>query len=401
MIELSVKDKWYDDLRKRAAVTITPETPDYSDVDNLTKTELVTLISELQLHQQELEIQNDDLRFMQQDLQDARDIYIDLYDNAPVGYLLLSHNGLIKKTNLTLSKMLGVDKRTLINNVFSKFIDINDATNFYLHRQMVLDKKYPKSCQVLITATNDTKFYANLEISLQTDIGSKNTLLQITVSDISKIKEIEEERIQLIREKNQYYQEIQQRIKNSMGLLSSLIDVQLTVNGNPAQTDEFKEIRNRISAMMLIHNQSDQSASFVKINARNYFTSLLAYIFYSLDAYDNNIQFETSIDDSEFDIETLLPCGLIINELVSNSIQHAFHHQNDGIISVGMRLNLDGSHVLTVKDNGVRFPPNFDVSTNNALCMQIIRILAMRINGDIYYSNISGNSFQIQFTPFH
>jgi PAS domain S-box-containing protein len=141
------------------------------------------LLHELQVHQIELEMQNDELRRMQVALEESRDRYIDLYDYAPVGYLTLTHDGLIAKINLTATEQLGVDRELLLSRRFSTLVTPKDADKWYVFFSNVIKHNKRLNIELMLKSSNDTEFPALL------DCVCANSTLRITLTDITEIKQ--------------------------------------------------------------------------------------------------------------------------------------------------------------------------------------------------------------------
>ena len=148
------------------------------------------LLHELQVHQIELEMQNEELRRTQLDLELSRQRYFDLYDRAPVGYFTLGENGLIQEANLTAADMLGMDRATLCAQQFSRLILPEDQDIFYLCRKALLDTGRPQSCELRLVARDAALLWVRLEATLAHDSGCA-PLLRVVASDISSRKRAE------------------------------------------------------------------------------------------------------------------------------------------------------------------------------------------------------------------
>jgi PAS domain S-box-containing protein len=141
------------------------------------------LLHQLQVHQVELEMQNDELRRTQVALEESRDRYIDLYDFAPVGYFLLTPYGLIAEINLTAAELLGVDRKTLLSRRFATMVTPSDSDHWYLFFAKVMKQNQHMSIELALKGCNDTNF------SVQLDCLCINSMLRITLTDITKIKQ--------------------------------------------------------------------------------------------------------------------------------------------------------------------------------------------------------------------
>ncbi|MGB5749414.1 MAG: PAS domain-containing protein [Desulfobacterales bacterium] len=159
------------------------------DLTEMPLEDINELIHELEVHQIELEMQNEELRQAQLDLEAARDKYTDLYDFAPVGYFTISDKGLILDANLTGATMLGVQRGKLTGRRFSQFIAKDDQDIFYLHRQKLFETKTKQVCELKLTKKDGTEFYAQLESYAVKDEDGNYSAIRTSLSDITERKQ--------------------------------------------------------------------------------------------------------------------------------------------------------------------------------------------------------------------
>ncbi|MBD3182939.1 PAS domain S-box protein [Candidatus Poribacteria bacterium] len=184
-------DRKYDqnDLRRRAEKQIEDQE---ADLDSMSPDDIKKLVHELRVHQVELEMQNDELRRIQQALQDSRDSYSDLYDFAPVGYLTVNEKGIILKANLTCATMLGIDRGKLTGKPLAQFVFRDERDKFYLHRRKLFEEKNRKTCELRMVRKDGKQFYAQFESIINGDNNTGEDCCQIVISDITEKKQAEE-----------------------------------------------------------------------------------------------------------------------------------------------------------------------------------------------------------------
>jgi PAS domain S-box-containing protein len=183
------------DLRRRAESQrdASPKAPPgrSADIDNLSPQEVRHLLHELQVHQIELEMQNDELRRTQRELEASRDRYADLYDFAPVGYFTLSEASLILEVNLTAAAMLGLERGHLIQQPLTRFIVQQDQDIYYVHRRQLFETGSPQVCEIRLVSMDGSQFHARLEANLvQSSKG--HARCRVTLSDITQRVQAEE-----------------------------------------------------------------------------------------------------------------------------------------------------------------------------------------------------------------
>jgi len=162
-----------------------------ADIANMPLEDINALIHELEVHQIELEMQNEELRQAQLDLEAARDKYTNLYDFAPVGYFSISDKGLILDANLVGATMLGMERGKLTGRHFSQFIANDDQAVFYKHRQKLFETKTKQVCELKLTKKDKTEFYAQLESNAVKDETGNYSVIRTSLSDITERKQAE------------------------------------------------------------------------------------------------------------------------------------------------------------------------------------------------------------------
>lgn len=190
--EKNSEDK-FSKLRTLAEETLSSRQSDKEEISALSPEEIQRLIHELRVHQIELEMQNEDLRQAQTKLEEFKDKYLDLYDFAPVGYLTLNEKGLILEANLTVVRLMGVERKSLIKTFFSRFICPEDSDAYYLHLQQVLETQSKQTCEIRLARGDGTQLYAQLDSLPVQDESGQYSRCRTIVSDISERKRAEQE----------------------------------------------------------------------------------------------------------------------------------------------------------------------------------------------------------------
>ena len=162
------------------------------DIDNTPPGDIPELIYELHVHQVELEMQNEELRKAQMELEKSSNRYQDLFDFAPVGYFVLDKKGLIRKVNLTGADLLGAERSNLIKTKFSGFISRDFQDGFYFHRKRVIETKAKQICELKFVKENGMAFDAQLETIVVQDSEGKFNHLRTSLTDITERKQAEE-----------------------------------------------------------------------------------------------------------------------------------------------------------------------------------------------------------------
>lgn len=236
-----------------------------------------------------------------------------------------------------------------------------------------------------------------LTIASQTAIALENSYLFAKLETELEEKNQVEKRIKAsLREKELLLQEVHHRVKNNLQIMSSLLRLQSSHIKNGDVQKIFLESENRIKAMAIVHNKLYNSKSYEKIDFKDYVKTLTNNLFLSYGVNTNYISLNIEVDDIEMNIDTAIPCGLIINELISNSLKYAFVDNRKGMILVSLRKDED-KLALMVKDNGVGFEKTKELMTGNTLGMKLVQLLTGQLDGNIQMKNCDGAEFKISF----
>jgi PAS domain S-box-containing protein len=229
-------------------------------------------------------------------------------------------------------------------------------------------------------------------------VQQEHTLgLGVVVADITERKQMEEELKASLREKEVLLKEIHHRVKNNLQVISSLLDLESSYLKDQQTHELFKASQNRIKSMALIHEKLYQSQDLSRIDFTEYIRKLIDHLVRSYRIKPGAITVKITAAEMFLGIDTAIPCGLIVNELVSNSLKHAFPTAKSGEICIDLHANTDGTIVLIVSDNGVGLPRDFDFRTTESLGLQLVNILVDQLNGTIAHTNINGTTFTITF----
>jgi PAS domain S-box-containing protein len=222
------------------------------------------------------------------------------------------------------------------------------------------------------------------------------TAVQVVFRDITQRKTAEGILKKSISEKEMLLKEIHHRVKNNLMVISSLLNLQSHFVTDKKYLDIFKESQNRAKSMALIHEKLYRSTDLKRINFGEYIRTLSIDLFNSY-VYDNSpITLDLNVDELMLDINTAVPLGLIVNELVSNSLKHAFPNGREGKISIGFH-QMNDKFLLMVKDDGIGFPDDLDFRNTGSLGLQLVNGLTDQIDGKLELDKSEGTSFKIIF----
>ncbi len=491
-------------------------------LEELPPVELKAALHELRVNQIELEMQNEELRRTQAELETSRAWYFDLYELAPIGYFTLSQQGLILAANLTAATLLGVARSALVKQPLSRFILPEDQDIHYRHYKQLFETGAPQSWDLRLVRKDAAPFWARVEANIAQDAGGASVCravvsdinernlarqeqleahgrtiailesisdgfnavdrewrytyvnpagakmvgktpeemlgqslwelwpqardlpfgaayrraaaenipvqveafypepinawfevrcypspegLSLFLTDITRRRSAEDARQETMRElesalaeKTVLLQEIHHRVKNNLAVVSSLLSLKADISGSSEAKLALAESQQRIQSMALVHEHLYGSHRLDRIDFSQYAHRLVEGLCSAIVVELSRISMQMDLDPIELDIARAVPCALILNELLSNSFQHAFPGGRDGKILVSFRESAPGSLELAIEDNGIGLPADhLSAPDPKSLGLRIVRILTNQLKGSLEQEACPGTRIVLRF----
>ncbi|MBM4241991.1 MAG: PAS domain S-box protein, partial [Euryarchaeota archaeon] len=227
-------------------------------------------------------------------------------------------------------------------------------------------------------------------------IGKKIIGMSFLLEDITERKRAENQIKASLKEKESLLAEIHHRVKNNMQIISSLLSLQSRYIKDERDLEIFRDSQSRVKSMSMIHEKLYQSIDFAHINFAEYILSLTLELSSTYKVDRTRIKIETNVEDVKLNIENAVPLGLIVNELLTNSIKHAFPEGHKGIINIELRSE-DSEYELIISDDGVGLPEDIDLRKTDTLGLQLINRLVEQLDGTIELDKSRGTEFKVKF----
>ncbi len=299
---------------------------------------------------------------------------------------LVRMDGLVLLANQSAQALLGYSEPELTGQPFQIIFAEKDWRK--IQKVTVLESGITNQ-EMSLVAKNGKIIPVLASISVIQDKNENNLGILCVCSDLTDHKQAEE-----ARRKEVLLKEIHHRVKNNMQIISSLLSLQSRYIEDDKYKEMFKESRNRIRSMALIHEKLYQSQNLENINVCEYITDLVEGLVRSYSDQDITLRIEA--DDIYLGVDSTVPCGLIINELVSNALKHAFPDKK-GEIRVGFHEN-EGVITLKIADNGIGIPDTIDFKNTETLGLRLVTILTEdQLEGEINLTRGKGTEFCITF----
>ena len=200
-----------------------------------------------------------------------------------------------------------------------------------------------------------------------------------------------------LQEKEVLLKEIHHRVKNNMQIIASLLSLQAGTIEDPLTRAQFDDSQNRIRSMALVHERLYRSSDLSHIDFGAYLRDLTGHLIQGYHGKSHGIEVEIVADDIHLDVDTAVPCGPIVNELISNAFKHAFPAASGGKIEIAVHRDDQGAYHLSVQDNGVGLPAEVDLSESKTLGLQLVSSLTKQIKGTIEVYREPGTTVKITF----
>ncbi|MDH5386538.1 MAG: PAS domain S-box protein, partial [Candidatus Aminicenantes bacterium] len=330
-------------------------------------------------------------------LRESEKKFRSLVENANDAIYIITHEG-FQYINSAFEQLTGYTSKEVCKKTFNFWSIIHpDDVKMIREREEARreGKEVPSRYEFRILAKDGiTKIVEPATVN----IGEKGEAKVMGIlRDVTERKHAEEKVKASLREKEVLLREIHHRVKNNMQIISSLLRLQSRLIKDSRMVEMFKESQNRIRSMALIHEKLYQTEDLSRINFAEYIRSLTVHLFHTYRVNPNIVKMNTEVEEVYLDINRAIPCGLVINELVSNALKHAFPDSKKGEIHIKLYSNKRNKTNLTVSDDGVGLPENINIHEPETLGLQLVNDLVKQVEGKIRLERTKGTTFHIVF----
>lgn len=322
--------------------------------------------------------------------------YRSLFENASDAIISVDLEDLVTSWNKSAERMFGWTAEEAIGKKNTQLIVPGDLVqNKDLFTYQAISGSAVGGIETVRLRKDGTRLEVSLTISPVRDANQNVIGLSSIIRDITERKRAEDQIRQSLKEKEVLLREIHHRVKNNMQIISSLLRLQSEGITEEKYLEMFRDSQNRIISMALVHEKLYHSRDFTKIDFNEYVNDMVTGLFESY-GFRGRVGLRTGIEDA-LDMDSAIPCGLIINELVTNSLKYAFPDGRKGEIKIALEKT-GGEVELTVSDNGVSFPAGLDFRKTESLGLQLVNLLVNnQLDGHIDLDRSKGTEFKIRF----
>lgn len=319
---------------------------------------------------------------------------------APNGMIMSDADGRITMVNTLAESMFGYSREELIGQEITILI----PHRFRAHHPQLREAYYQqpesramgKGRDLYALHKNGDEF--PVEIGLNPIETAQGVMILASVVDITERKQQEEKLMSALREKEVLLSEIHHRVKNNLQIIDSLIGMQTLQITQEKPLAILLDSQNRIRAMSIIHQMLYQSQDFSRLDITSAVSSLVNNLAATFGMDNHHFDIALDVDDFYLPIDISVHLGLIINEMVSNAMKHAFPDGREGTISVHLKTSpSDDEATLTVEDNGIGLPDHLDMETTDSLGLRLITALADQLDGELTIRKKNPTRFSLTF----
>ncbi|MDI6644207.1 MAG: PAS domain S-box protein [Methanobacteriaceae archaeon] len=297
--------------------------------------------------------------------------------------------------NQAFEEFIGISKDEIIGKNVFELLPPEQARKYHEKDRELLENPGKQEYEALVKYADGREHVVIINKATYNDLEGNLAGIIGVMTDITERKNFEDKLKSIIKEKDSLIREIHHRVKNNMQIISSLLSLQMEYVDDFKSYELFQESRNRVKSMAMIHEKLYMTDELSQIDMHKFIEGLI-YELSSIYGANTQINKKISVDNIYIDISTAVPCAIILNELITNSIKHAFPHGRAGELEVSFKKVNDDIELI-VSDNGVGFPEDMDFKKPKTLGLQLVNSIVNQINGRIELDKNNGSSIKITF----
>jgi PAS domain S-box-containing protein len=336
---------------------------------------------------------------IEQALRKSEERFRRVVESAPNAMVMINQAGLIEMVNAQAERVFGYDRTEMLGEPVEMLVPLRYRANHPGLRGAFFGKPQSRPMgagrDLHGLKKDGSEFPVEIGLNpIETDAGP---MVLSAIVDISDRKQREASIHAALREKDILLGEIHHRVKNNLQIVYSLLDLQSTNIGDDVVLGMLRESQNRIRSMALIHQTLYESKDFARVDFRNFLDILVPTLFSSYGVGSGRIALTINSAEVALPINTAIPCGLIVNELISNALKHAFPGTLTGEIRVDLESENGDQVLLAVSDDGAGIPVNLDLAQATTLGLQLVTMLVDQLGGELTVQRSNPTRFALRF----
>ncbi len=318
------------------------------------------------------------------------------FDNAGSLVWVKDLEGRFLVVNGYTERLLGLERQQILGRRVEELFPEEEAETYADNDRQVIESGLSMEFEETARLADGLHTYVSVKFPLR-DAGGNTIALGAICTDISAHMQVEAALRASLEEKTVLLKEVHHRVKNNLQIISSLLNLQLDRHPLPEVVNNLRDTQNRVRSMALLHESLYRSGNLAQIRLEDYMESLGASLRRMAGTEAARIGLEYRIEDLSLPLDQAVPCGLIINELISNAIKHAFPAGRPGHVLIEAQARDHSWIRLRVADDGVGLPPDLNPDQTDTLGLQLVYILTEQLQGSLEISRHDGTAFEILF----
>ncbi|PTQ91057.1 sensor histidine kinase [Agitococcus lubricus] len=314
-----------------------------------------------------------------------------VFMDNPDAILVVNQSGQIVNINPRSADLFGYSEGELVGASIELLLPEHARQQHIRHRQTYINhpqlRPMGAGLALLARRADGTEF--PVDVMLSPMYIEEQRLVIAIVRDVTERKAQEKKLNEALKEKDTLLKEVYHRVKNNLQVIQSLLNMESRVLTEEPARIALADIASRVSAMALVHEKLYQSGNLSRLSLAEYLRDLVKQLQHAGSIDSRRISISLAIDDIRMGIDTAIPLGLLINELVTNSLKHAFPEGRMGHISIRVEQQKEGM-LLTIKDDGIGLPPDFVLERTRSMGLKLTRSLAKQLNGTVTMHSVKG-----------
>jgi two-component sensor histidine kinase len=338
-------------------------------------------------NQEEPDVMAGELKLSNADVMSCRAFY----DFSSMGYFILNQDSTICELNRSGAEILGREPSDLVNRKFKSFVTPDTQSGFETFLREVYQSGSRQNCEVRLKIENNITSFVQIDGMVSGNAGR----CQITVLDITDRRLAEGTVYNLLNEKEIILKEVHHRVKNNMYNIGALLNMQANAQDEPAAKSVLFDAAGRVQSMSVLYDKLYRSEFNTAVSLKEYFPDLVHEIV-GIFPHRKSVKVRTQIDDIVLDAKILSILGILVNELVTNSMKYAFTGRTDGVISVTVSKK-EKRITIIIADNGNGIPETITFKNSSGFGMQLVDMLTEQLGGNIRIERGGGTRFVLEF----
>ena len=340
-----------------------------------------------------------DRKRKEEELRCSQERFRGAIEGSPTALIMVSHQGRIEMMNHQAEQIFGYSRDELLGQPIERLVPERLRNRHPEFRASFFANPEPRPMdggRGLYGLRKDGSEFP-VEIGLN-PVRTENGIVVIAaIADITSRKQKEERIAAALKEKDVLLNEVHHRVKNNLQIVTSILHLQSAKIKDQAALAVLQDCESRIKSMALIHQMLYESNDFAEVNFGHFLQSLAAALEDSYDIDPNRIGVSINAEAVHLPLDTAIPCGQIVGELITNSFKHAFPEGRRGSIAVVLTKNAEGEGVLSVTDDGIGIPSGVDITSPATLGLRLVSVLADQLRGSLSLQRANPTQFVLQF----